>query len=310
MFTQETVREIASAAVAAGLEPAALLAVAEVESGGRVFATVAGRAEPLIRFEGHYFDRRLSGEKLRRARAEALAAPTAGAVKNPAAQAARWKMLEKARAIDAKAADESTSWGLGQVMGAHWIWLGYPSVQALVAEARSGAAGQARLMLRYIDKAGLAGALRRRDWQVFARGYNGPAYACHGYHLKLAAAYERHRRGSAGILPADTDTLRRGGRGEAVRELQLTLTALGFPLQADGVFGAATEAMVKAFQKENGLAADGIVGAGTRAALAHRLQPGSGGWLAALLARLQAWLGWPPATSSTLPRGDADAKSI
>jgi hypothetical protein len=43
-------------------------------------------------------------------------------------------------------------------MGAHWAWLGFDSVDALVEEARSGAAGQARLMARYIEKAGLAEA--------------------------------------------------------------------------------------------------------------------------------------------------------
>src|SRR5690606_8321023 len=119
---------------------------------------------------------RLHGEKLERARAEGLAAPQAGKVKNPAAQAARWALLARAEAIDAKAARESASWGLGQVMGAHWAWLGYADVDDLVTEARSGVGGQVALMARYIDKAGLLPALRNRDWTVFARGYNGPAY--------------------------------------------------------------------------------------------------------------------------------------
>jgi hypothetical protein len=60
MFTDETRREIAVIATDLELEPEALLAIAEVESGGKGFATVGGRPEPLIRFEGHYFDRRLS----------------------------------------------------------------------------------------------------------------------------------------------------------------------------------------------------------------------------------------------------------
>ena len=46
-------------------------------------------------------------------------------------------------------------------MGAHWAWLGFADVDALVAEARSGAAGQARLMARYIKKAGLVTAIRK-----------------------------------------------------------------------------------------------------------------------------------------------------
>ncbi len=67
-------------------------------------------------------------------------------------------------------------------------------------------------------------------------------------------------------------TLRRGSRGEAVARLQEALTGAGFDTDgADGVFGAGTEAAVKAFQAARGLASDGIVGAGTWGAL------GSGG---------------------------------
>lgn len=191
MFADEVIREIAKVADELKVERAALLAVAEVESGGKVFASVDGEERPLIRFEGHYFDRRLSGAKRARARAEGLAAPKAGAVANPAAQAARWAMLDRAVAIDRRAALESVSWGLGQVMGAHWDWLGYASVDHLAAEARSGAAGQARLMARFIDRAGLRPALRTHDWPTFARGYNGAGYKAHAYHTKMATAYRR-----------------------------------------------------------------------------------------------------------------------
>ncbi len=69
MFTEIVISEIIKAANAANIEPAALLAVAEVESGGKAFAIVDGRQEPLIRFEGHYFDRRLTEEKRAIARA-------------------------------------------------------------------------------------------------------------------------------------------------------------------------------------------------------------------------------------------------
>jgi hypothetical protein len=210
MFTQESISEIAAVAAGIGIEPAALLAVAEVESGGKAFAVVDGRKEPLIRFEGHYFDRRLTPEKRSAARSQGLASPLAGAVANPRTQAARWKLLARAAAIDRKAAYESVSWGLGQVMGAHWAWLGYAGVEAMAAEARAGVAGQVRLMVRYIDKAGLKPALAGRDWHAFARGYNGPDYRRHGYHAKIAAAYRRHAAMQAGKsadappLPAST----------------------------------------------------------------------------------------------------------
>lgn len=200
MFDKAVMEEIGKVAQSLGIEAAALAAVAEVESGGRAFAIVEGRREPLIRFEGHYFDRRLKGEQQKVARLAGLASPTAGAVPNASAQAARWKLLARAEAIDRQAALESVSWGVGQVMGAHWRWLGYADVEALVAEARSGVAGQIRLMARFIEKSGLGPSLAARDWNAFARGYNGPGYRRHSYHTKLSMAYRRtvHAMGAAG----------------------------------------------------------------------------------------------------------------
>jgi len=53
-------------------------------------------------------------------------------------------------------------------------------------------------------------------------------------------------------------------QGDDVRGVQKALAALGFSTVADGVFGADTEKAVKEFQQKEGLAVDGIVGAGTR----------------------------------------------
>lgn len=295
MFTEEVAREIGAVAKELDIEPAALLAVAEIESGGKVFAVVDGRSEPLIRFEGHYFDRRLSDANRARARAAGLSSPEAGAVANPASQADRWGLLGRCAAIDRKAAYESVSWGLGQVMGAHWAWLGYGSVDDLVAEARSGAAGQARLMGRYIEKAGLGAALRDRDWEAFAHGYNGPGFRRYAYHVKIAAAYAR----LTGTKPASykdptPDLLGRGSSGDGVRDLQQCLTALGYPLDIDGRFGPGTEKAVMAFQRDHGLPADGIAGPKTRAAIssaipfghsARRLWTRLLGWLAGFFGR-------------------------
>lgn len=286
MLSDPVVSEIAAAARAAGFEPAALLAIAEIESGGRIFARIGSRSEPLIRFEGHYFDRRLAGADRKRARALGLAHPKAGAVRNPTSQRDRWALLKRAAQISREAAYESCSWGLGQVMGAHWAWLGYGSVDALVAEARHSAAGQLRLMIRYIEKAGLSGAIRTRDWTAFARGYNGPAYARHRYHTRIAKAYGRY---AALELPApqmrklrsqetaagQTDlplppTLKRGDRGAHVADLQQILTAYGHPASVDGVFGPATDRALRAFQHRHGLLPDGIAGPATWTALTRK----------------------------------------
>lgn len=293
MFDEATRDQIARLAEEAGLDAAVLLAVVEVESGGRTHAMVEGRAEPLIRFEGHYFDRRLSGVAREKARALGLADTKAGAVANPASQAARWELLRRASAIDRIAALESVSWGLGQVMGAHWQMLGYPSVDALVEEARSGTKGQCRLMLRYIERTGLTAALRRRDWVAFAQGYNGPAFRRHDYDRKLATAYARHASRSTEATGAAPGTgvrlLRRGTSGPDVRDLQTVLAALGYPLRCDGVFGPATADAVRRFQSDRGLTADGVVGPATRAALEKSIGGRQPGFLRRMLARLQAW---------------------
>ncbi len=55
--------------------------------------------------------------------------------------------------------------------------------------------------------------------------------------------------------------LKRGSTDPAVRDLQEALKVLGYaPGPIDGVFGATTEAAVKAFQQAKEITADGIVG--------------------------------------------------
>lgn len=276
MFDTEIKNAIAKIARDMDVPVAALLAVAEVESGGRALASVRGRDEPLIRFEGHYFDRFLKGDARLEARAEGLADPRAGAVRNPKAQVARWTLLHRAIRINRTAALSSTSWGVGQVMGAHWQWLGYGSADALVSEARSGVAGQVAVMARYIDKAGLCAALRAGDWAAFARTYNGPAYAKNKYDTKMAAAFARFSVELGEALPkirkpqevvAVDGSLRFGDRGAGVAKLQKALTGKGYVLVADGLFGLTTDRIVRRFQRDHLISETGIVGGRERALL-------------------------------------------
>lgn len=189
MFDQNTIQSITDIAERNATDPAALLAIAEIESGGRPLYPIDGRKEPAIRFEGHYFDRRLTGTVRKRARDLGLASPEAGKVRNPTEQAARWQLLHRAMMIDRRAALESTSWGLGQIMGAHWQWLGFRSVDEMIADIRQSVAGQVMVMLRFIDKAGLTPLIAAHDWCSFARRYNGPSFQRNQYDLKLEAAW-------------------------------------------------------------------------------------------------------------------------
>lgn len=276
MLNTETRTELARIAEAAGYDPAALMAVVEVESGGRIFADIDGKAEPLIRFEGHYFYRLLGRQKRNRAVTAGLAHHRAGKVRNPYSQGARWKLLKRACGIDRDAALQSTSWGVGQVMGAHWRWLGHASVDAFVCEVRRGLEGQVELMLRFIEKAGLADELRQRNWRGFARGYNGPAYGRYGYDRKLQRAFDQYhavpgnedRSGEADRVKRHKVLLLRfGDRGELVKALQRQLNRHGFALAADGDFGPLTRAALETFQMRNDLVVDGIAGPKTFVAL-------------------------------------------
>ena len=69
--------------------------------------------------------------------------------------------------------------------------------------------------------------------------------------------------GSSYVAPvvSDMPLLHTGSRGDAVRTLQEKLNSLGYNSGAvDGIFGANTRAAVLAFQRANGLVADGYVG--------------------------------------------------
>lgn len=72
---------------------------------------------------------------------------------------------------------------------------------------------------------------------------------------------------AAAATSAKPVMLKPGDRGAAVKELQLSLQALGYlPASAafaDGVYGSATGFAVTAFQKQEGLARDGVAGPAT-----------------------------------------------
>lgn len=70
----------------------------------------------------------------------------------------------------------------------------------------------------------------------------------------------------AKTVSVELPVLARGNGGYTVRVLQYLLTGNGYSLPghgADGDFGAETEAAVQAYQRDNGLTVDGIVGAQT-----------------------------------------------
>ena len=98
------------------------------------------------------------------------------------------------------------------------------------------------------------------------------------------------------------ENVKRGQKGEAVKEVQEMLISQGYlEGAADGVFGPKTEAAVLAFQKEKGLDATGIVGEATYNALKNtgaEPEPGTTGAGDAEIDLEAAFPSWNPESKS------------
>ncbi|MGH8817331.1 MAG: N-acetylmuramidase domain-containing protein [Achromobacter pestifer] len=190
--TSKLMREsdLAAAAKQLGVPLASIKAVNAVESNGSGFLP-DGRVS--ILFERHVFYARLQQQGVDPAshalRFPGIVNPKRGGYAGGAAEHAR---LATAMQVCGPAALEATSWGAFQIMGYHWQRLGYESVEAFVASQQKSEGAQLAAFVKFIESdPALHKALIGRKWAVFARGYNGPAYAENLYDVKLARAYER-----------------------------------------------------------------------------------------------------------------------
>lgn len=113
--------------------------------------------------------------------------------------------------------------------------------------------------------------------------------------LALAALIAAGTLLAALIPAAEAVTYKKGSSGTVVSQIQTKLKNWGYYAgDVDGVYGSATERAVRAFQRKNGLTADGKAGAQTLEALGLPVDSGansggSGGMTGAqvdLLARL------------------------
>jgi len=66
--------------------------------------------------------------------------------------------------------------------------------------------------------------------------------------------------GATGVPPWPGRLLRQGVNGDDVRRAQRRLSERGWVIRVDAAFGPKTEGIVRAFQREKGLDADGLVG--------------------------------------------------
>jgi len=171
------------------VEPETLAAFIEVESGGRAFDKDTGKL--IIQFEPVWFKRR------------APYAPSGKwSVNGVENQSKEWIAFNDAFAKDPTAAMESTSIGLGQVLGLHYKRLGYSSVGEMWDDAKRGEDRQIFQMSEFIrTDAILLKALTNKDWHNVAVRYNGKNYkemakkwGREPYDISMKKAYETNKK--------------------------------------------------------------------------------------------------------------------
>lgn len=189
-----------------GIEPAALLAVAEIESGGK--ALEQDGATPTLLFERHVFYRELNKRakaKLAAAVSQGLAIPKwskATQYRDERSSASRLALLARARAIDEECANRACSWGVGQTMGFLAEELGFANANDMVGQlVAGGVPTQIDCMVREIKNKRAIDKLNRHDWSGFALVYNGAGYKQNQYDVRLAAAYRRWAQKLAASAP-------------------------------------------------------------------------------------------------------------
>lgn len=267
--------DIGEAARAIGIETAVLLAFLEVEAAGRGFDN-RNRLKMLRETHKFYAELKNNASKLATAIAAGLA--TKSWTRNYKSDS--YPDLERMIAIGGlEAALRSCSWGLPQILGSNHKDAGFASAEQMVKTMLQGEREQLFAMVTLMKAWGMHAMLTGRDftkpdsWRAAAKKYNGAGYAANNYHVKLANAYIKHKRGtSVPMSPADkqADILHIGMKGEVVRNLQNDLAYLGykFTLGIDGRYGNETRDIVKAFQKDNGVTPfDGVAGSKTLAAI-------------------------------------------
>ncbi|WP_119422182.1 N-acetylmuramidase domain-containing protein [Desertibaculum subflavum] len=226
-----------AATAALDVTPAALWALITVETRG--FGYLPDR-RPKILFERHIFHRRTGGRF--DATAPDLSSPDAGGYSGDAAE---YDRLARAIRLDRKAALESASWGLPQIMGFNAESIGYASAEAMVQAFLDSEDAQLDGAVRFLTaNTALAKAFRAHDWATVARHYNGKDFAKNKYDIKLRDSHDRYAAGAAPDL--------------AIRAAQARLTYLAVdPRGVDGVLGNGTRGALRAFQKAQGLPVTG-----------------------------------------------------
>lgn len=226
---------LSSAAESLKCTPADLWAVVTVETGGVGF--LPDRRMPML-FERHVFHRKTRG-RYHELNPE-VSNPRSGGYGSADHE---YGKLAHAIALDARAALQSASWGLPQIMGFNHEMAGYDSPALMIDAFKDSEDAQLAGMARFISfNPSMTRALRARSWANFARAYNGPEYWRNQYDERLAGAY--------------ATLVKRGLPDLHIRAMQLEGTYLGiYAGKVDGIDGPKTQAMLDDIRRRAGAGA-------------------------------------------------------
>ena len=177
-----------------GVDVAAIKAVVDVET-GNIHRGFNPDDTPVINFDLNVFRTMASRRKIPLAnyvKSHPLVFARPDARRFGSQQAAHYKSLQQAMDIDTISAIMGTFWGMFQIGGFNWQRCGTSSPQEFVELMSRNERDQLNLFAEFIRTSGLLPHLVSKNWSAFARGYNGPSYALHGYHTRLAKAYKKH----------------------------------------------------------------------------------------------------------------------
>ncbi len=234
-------------ASSAGVGLPELWSVLSVETSGCGFLP---DRRPKILFERHVFSR-LTSHRFDEDDPD-ISQPTAGGYGLPGTH--QHDRLNAAIQLDREAALQSASWGLGQIMGENYRSAGFTGVEQMVEFMVASEDNQLRAMVEFMKSMKLVGTLQSRDWQAFARRYNGPNFAFNNYDGLLEQFFQRY---STGSLP-----------DPRVRAVQIYLTYRGFkPGVIDGLMGEGTRQSIMRFQASIGRDQTGVIDDSLLAAL-------------------------------------------
>jgi hypothetical protein len=181
-----TQQDFVIAAESLKCEVAAVKAVAEVEARGAGFLA-DGR--PKILFEAHHFSR------------------ATGHIYDllyPLISSPKWKKelylggvreyerLHQAVALDARAAIRSTSWGAFQIMGFNHAAAGFGTPEEFVRAMFASEGEHLKAFVAFVQSMKLGKLIQQKNWEAFAKAYNGPRYKDNAYDTKLAKAYAKY----------------------------------------------------------------------------------------------------------------------